>query len=117
MIAYASGYSNISHRLCLFSVNTCPDEQPRHERAKETDDLVHLIVDKVNSTILKNWIDNLTSFQTRHTKSEYIEDVAYWLKNALQSVCNGRVYFHNFTQSDQGKSYSLKNIICDQVQH
>jgi Peptidase family M28 len=114
MIAYASEYSNISHRICLFTVSICLDDQPQQEKSKETDNLVQLILDRVNSTILKNWIDNLTSFQTRHTKSEYIEDVAYWLKNELQSVCNGRVYFHNFTQSDRGKSYSLKNIICDQ---
>jgi Zn-dependent M28 family amino/carboxypeptidase len=114
MIAYASKYSNNSHKLCLFSVNICLDDQSQQEKSKDTNNLVHLILDRVNSTTLKNWIDNLTSFQTRHTKSEYIEDVAYWLKNELQSVCNGRVYFHNFTQSDQGKSYGLKNIICDQ---
>lgn len=114
MIAYASEYSNVSHRICLFTTNICLDDQSQRENSKETDDLVHLILDRVNSTTLKNWINDLTSFQTRHTKSEYIEDVAYWLKNELQSVCNGRVYFHNFTQSDQEKSYSLKNIICDQ---
>jgi Zn-dependent M28 family amino/carboxypeptidase len=114
MIAYATKYSNNSHKLCLFSVNICPDDQAQQEKSKDTNNLVQLILDRVNSTTLKNWIDNLTSFQTRHTKSEYIEDVAYWLKNELQSVCNGRVYFHNFTHSDQGKSYALKNIICDQ---
>lgn len=114
MVAYASEYSNTSNRICLFSVNICLDDQTQQEKSEETDNLVHLTVDKVNSTRLKNWIDNLTSFQTRHTKSEYIEDVAYWLKNELQSVCNGRVYFHNFTQLDEGKSYSLENIICDQ---
>jgi Zn-dependent M28 family amino/carboxypeptidase len=114
IIAYASEYSNISDRICLFSVNICLDDQSQQKNSKETDNLVHLIVDQVNSTRLKNWINNLSSFQTRHTESEYIEDVAYWLKNELQRICNGRVYFHNFTQLDQGKSYSLKNIICDQ---
>jgi hypothetical protein len=83
MIAYASEYSDISNRICLFSVNICLDDQSQQEKSKETDNLVHLIVDQVNSTTLKNWIDNLTSYQTRHTKSEYIEDVAYWLKNEL----------------------------------
>jgi hypothetical protein len=114
MIAYASEYSNMGNRICFFSANICLDDKSQQENSKETDNLVHLIVDQVNSTRLKNWIDKLTSFQTRHTKSEYIEDVAYWLKNELQSVCNGRVYFHNFTQLDQEKSYALKNIICDQ---
>jgi hypothetical protein len=31
-------------------------------------------------------------------------------------VCNGEVYFHNFTQIDHGIKYNLKNIICDQNQ-
>ena len=114
MIAYATGNGNNSHKMCLFSVNMCLNDQSQQEKSKETAGLVHSIVDQVNSTRLKNWIDNLSSFQTRHTKSNYVEDVAYWLRNELQSVCNGRVYFHNFTQPDQGKSYSLKNIICDQ---
>jgi hypothetical protein len=66
-----------------------------------------------NSTKLKDSIDDLSSFNTRHTKSVYIENVTYWLENELQSVCSGSVYLHNFTQIDQGSSYYLKNIICN----
>jgi Zn-dependent M28 family amino/carboxypeptidase len=75
---------------------------------------IYSIIDKANFTKLIYWIDNLSSFHTRHTKSEYIENAAYWLKSELESVCKGIVYFHNFTQTDQGTSYNLKNIICNQ---
>ena len=71
------------------------------------------IIDQVNSTKLKDSIDALSSFNTRHTKSVYIENVSYWLENELQRACSGKVYFHNFTQIDQGSSYDLKNIICN----
>jgi hypothetical protein len=71
------------------------------------------IIKQVNSTKLKDSIDDLSSFNTRHTKSVYIENVTYWLENELQSVCSGSVYLHNFTQIDQGSSYDLKNIICN----
>lgn len=71
------------------------------------------IINQVNSTKLKDSIDALSSFNTRHTKSAYIENVTYWLKNELQSACKGSVDFHNFTQIDQGSSYELKNIICN----
>jgi Peptidase family M28 len=71
-----------------------------------------LILDQVNSTKLKEWIDILSSFHTRNTKSSYIEDVAYWLKNELENLCDGRVFFHNFTQIDQNQTFNLKNIIC-----
>ena len=38
-----------------------------------------------------------TSFHTRHTESEYLDDVAYWLTEKLQSVCSRGVYVQNFT--------------------
>ena len=72
------------------------------------------VKNQVNSTNLNDSINSLSSFHTRHTKSAYIEDVAYWLKNKFENVCNGRVYFNNFTQIDKGSSYNLKNIICIQ---
>ena len=83
------------------------------EESKETGDKRHLAVNLVNSTKLKDWVDDLSSFHTRHTKSEFIESVAYWLKSELQSTCGDGVYFHNYTQIDQETSYNLKNIICN----
>jgi Zn-dependent M28 family amino/carboxypeptidase len=75
-----------------------------------------IILDEINSTKLKEWIDVLSSFHTRHTKSNYIENVAHWLKNELQNSCEGRIYFHNYTQSDQNQTFNLKNIICSSKQ-
>jgi hypothetical protein len=114
MAAHATENSNNGHKLCLFSATICVNAQAQQEESKETADVIYSVLDQVNSTKLKNWIETLSSYQTRHTKSEYIETVAYWLKNELQSICKGRVYFHNFTQIDQGISYNLKNIICNQ---
>ena len=71
------------------------------------------IINQVNSTKLKDSIDALSSFNTRHTKSVYIENVTNWLENELQSACSSNVYFDNFSQIDQGSSYDLKNIICN----
>jgi hypothetical protein len=88
--AHASENSN-NGQLCLFSATICVNAQSQHEESKETADLIYSVLDQVNSTKLKNWIDTLSSYQTRHTKSEYIENVAYWLKNELQSICKGRV--------------------------
>ncbi|CAN5145669.1 hypothetical protein BH18THE2_BH18THE2_41310 [soil metagenome] len=98
----------------FFFATICVNAQSQQEESKETADIIYSVLDQVNSTKLKNWIDTLSSYQSRHTKSEYIENVAYWLKNEFQSICKGKVYFHNFTQIDQGISYNLKNIICNQ---
>src|ERR687896_1117249 len=112
--ANATEITNHDHRVCLFSVVICSNIQVHREESKETGDKRHLAVNLVNSTKLKDWVDDLSSFHTRHTKSDYIESVAYWLKNELLSVCDGKVYFHNFSQIDQGTRYNLRNVICDQ---
>jgi Zn-dependent M28 family amino/carboxypeptidase len=105
------------YTACIFSVIICLNDQlQRLEESEEpaNEGFIHSAINQVNSTKLIDWIDNLSSFHTRHTKSEYIENVAYWLKNELQRICNGKVYFHNFTQIDQEIGYNLKNIICNQ---
>src|ERR671918_2268314 len=111
--ANATEINNHDHRGCLFSVVICPNIQLHQEESKEAGDKIHLAVNQVNSTKLKDWVDNLSSFHTRHTKSAFIESVAYWLKKELQSACGDRVYFHNYTKVDQVTSYNLKNIICN----
>ena len=40
-----------------------------------------MVIEQVNSTKLKEYVDILSSFPTRNTKSIYIEKVAYWLRN------------------------------------
>ena len=111
--ANATEINNHNHRGCLFSVIICPNIQLHREESKEAGDKIHLAVNQVNSTKLKDWVDKLSSFHTRHTKSEFIESVAYWLKKELQSTCGDGVYFHNYTQIDKETSYNLKNIICN----
>ena len=115
--AHTNEDSSYDHTICIFSVIICLNDQSQQLEESEkpaNEEFIHSVINQVNSTKLKNWIDDLSSFHTRHTKSEYIENIAYWLKNELQSVCNGKVYFHNFTRIDQGIGYNLKNIICNQ---
>lgn len=57
---------------------------------------------------LKEWIDTLSSFPTRHSKSYHIENVANWIKSEFENVCKGRVFFHNYTQRDQNQIFNLK---------
>ena len=113
---HAHETSSYSHPICIYSVVICLSDQLQREEVEALDNekFIYSALNQVNSSKLKNWIDDLSSFYTRHTKSEYIESVAYWLKNGLQSVCNGKTYFHNFTQIDQRIRYNLKNIICYQ---
>src|SRR5919107_1378962 len=104
------------YTLCLFNFINCMKDSSmlKIEESEEADGLsLSSVIDQVNYTKLRKWLDVLSSFHTRHTKSGYIEDAAYWLKDELQGICKARVYFHNFTQTDQGTDYHLKNIVCD----
>ena len=114
--AYAKKGSSFDSSRCIFSVVMCLSDQLRQVKTEELLDqkFIYSVLNQVNSTKLENWINDLSSFHTRHTKSDYIESAAYWIKNELQGICNGETYFHNFTQLDQGKRYNLKNIICKQ---
>jgi len=101
--------------LCRNSLISCLDDITYLDKDRKNNTKIQtdLILDQVNSTKLKEWIDTLSSFHTRNTKSNYIENVAYWLKNELQNLCEGgRVYFHNYIQNDQNQTFNLKNIIC-----
>ena len=108
--------ANNNYTLCLFYVINCVKDSSlqKIDGSELADELfISSVIDRVNYTKLGKWVDDLTSFHTRHTKSGYIEDAAYWLKNELQTICEGKVYFHNFSQTDQGIDYHLKNIVCD----
>jgi peptidase M28-like protein len=91
------------------------------------------ILDQVQLDNLKETVYDLSSFYTRHTESEKIDDVASWLTEKLQNICGREVYIHNFTHAPNGEnddddvdsqqnqhqeklpSYHLKNIVCEKL--
>jgi hypothetical protein len=99
--------------VCNISIIACLDNNPTYLQKIEDHNLqIDSILDQVNSTKLKEYVDILSSFPSRNSKSNYIDKVAYWLKDELQNLCQGRVFFHNYTQTDQNQTFNLKNIIC-----
>jgi hypothetical protein len=99
--------------LCKISIKICHNDISFiHQHDINITNQTDLILEQVNSTKLKEWINTLSSFHTRHTKSEHIEDVAYWLKNELETLCESKVFVHNFTQRENMQTFHLKNIIC-----
>jgi len=66
------------------------------------------ILSSVSERNIETWINHITSFHTRHTKSKFIDQIAHWLKNELESFGYKDLYLHNYTED----GYSLKNVIC-----
>ena len=67
---------------------------PKIIAKSDTDDILisDSIVDEVNLDNLKKAVYHLSSFHTRHTESEFLDDAASWLTDKLQSVCDTGVY-------------------------
>ncbi len=57
---------------------------------------------------IRVWINDLSSFHSRHSKSKYINQVAEWIKSILQSFGYTDVYFHHYFE----EGYRLRNVIC-----
>jgi Zn-dependent M28 family amino/carboxypeptidase len=66
------------------------------------------VIGLISEHKIEKWLDEITAFHTRHTKSKSINQVAEWIKSELIILGYEHVYFHNYTE----KGYSLKNVIC-----
>jgi hypothetical protein len=103
---------------------------PKITAKSDADSIItpHRIIDEVIPTNLEKTVRDLSFFHTRHTESEFIDDIAYWLVEKLQNVCSRDVYIHNFTQildeddnintqqqeeEEKMHTYHLKNIVCE----
>ena len=83
-------------------------------RSIEVDKSISSHLDLVSKTNIQNWINRLTSFHNRHSKSEKnINKAAEWIMNELKQFNSNyaehtnSVYYHEYTE-DQ---YQLKNVI------
>lgn len=102
--------------------------------AKSDDSMIfNRLFGEVHLDNLEQTVRDLSSFHTRHTESEFLDDAASWLTEKLQSVCGQEVYVQNFTYTpdktddDNGNgdvnsnnrhrqepfSYELENIVCE----
>ena len=80
--------------LCTISIITCLDnissiQKEDRDIKKQTD----LILEQVNSTKLKEWINILSSFHTRHTKSDQLIMLLIGLKMNLKPYVKIEFFF------------------------
>jgi hypothetical protein len=116
--------SEIVSKISIPDINAKVEDASRISRSE---------LDKVQSYNLEESVRDLSSFHTRHSESESLDDVAYWLAEKLQSNCGTDVYIQNFTYSSDLTTsedddnnftdihrqkpffYNLKNIACDKL--
>ncbi|MGB9169145.1 MAG: M20/M25/M40 family metallo-hydrolase [Nitrososphaeraceae archaeon] len=76
----------------------------------EIDPFIQSQVDKVSRQNIENWIEELSSFHNRHSKSQNIHQVAEWLKTELYNIGYGieNIKFHYYEE----EGFNLENVIC-----
>jgi Zn-dependent M28 family amino/carboxypeptidase len=90
--------------LCQQRVNKLPN--------KILDPQLKLIVNSVSTKNIKSWINDLSSFPTRHSKSKYINHAARYLKREFIRIGYNDVTYHRYSSQIDGNEYNLKNVIC-----
>lgn len=77
----------------------------------ETDPFIQSQLELVSRQNISDWIEHLSSFHNRHSKSSNIYEVGKWLKNELDKLGyteNENIKIHLY----QEEGFNLENVIC-----
>jgi hypothetical protein len=85
-------------------------ERSRKTRSVQVDKFVVSKLQLVNKVQIQNYINLLTSFHNRHTKSSYIHQVAASIKDQLIQFgySDQSIFYHEY----RVQNYDLKNVVC-----
>ncbi len=72
------------------------------------DKFIAALVTRVSQTNLQKWVNDLSAFHTRHTKSAYISQVTTWLINQFRSFGYIDVVRHSYVKA----GFQLDNVVC-----
>lgn len=72
------------------------------------DKLIATLVALVSQNNLQIWVNDLSAFPTRHTKSPNINNVSSWLVDRFKSFGYTDIILHPYTKD----GYQLNNVIC-----
>jgi Zn-dependent M28 family amino/carboxypeptidase len=84
------------------------DEKKSMVAINNSDKIIKEIISSISIANIERWINKITSFHTRHSKSKFIDKVSFWLKTELEKNGQTDVRFHHYTEN----GFNLKNVIC-----
>jgi hypothetical protein len=82
--------------------------EPKKWTGTLPDKFLAALTTRVSQQNLQNWVNDLTAFHTRHTKSVYLSQVVTWLVNQFKNLGYTDVIKHSYTRD----GYQLDNVIC-----
>jgi Zn-dependent M28 family amino/carboxypeptidase len=71
------------------------------------------ILEEVSTENLKQYLNRLSDFHTRHSKSRLLNDAGEWIMNELQSFGYTDTFYHSFKSTIDNEEFELRNIVCE----
>ncbi|TVP41045.1 M28 family metallopeptidase [Candidatus Nitrosocosmicus arcticus] len=73
---------------------------------------IRSILEKVSTGSLKQYLNSLSDFHTRHSKSPLLNDAGNWIMNELRSFGYKDTFYHSFKSTIDNEEFELRNIVC-----
>jgi hypothetical protein len=70
------------------------------------------ILEEVSTEKLKQYLNSLSNFHTRHSKSPLLNDAGDWIMNELRSFGYKDTFYHSFKSTIDNEEFELRNIVC-----
>ncbi len=71
------------------------------------------ILEEVSTENLKQYLNRLSDFHTRHSKSPLLNDAGEWIMNELRSFGYTYTFYHSFKSTIDNEDFELRNIVCE----
>jgi Zn-dependent M28 family amino/carboxypeptidase len=71
------------------------------------------ILEEVSTENLKQYLNRLSDFHTRHSKSPLLNDACEWIMNELRSFGYTDTFYHSFKSTIDNEEFKLRNIVCE----
>lgn len=70
------------------------------------------ILEGVSTEKLKQYLNSLSNFHTRHSKSPLLNDAGDWIMNELRGFGYRDTFYHSFKSTIDNEEFELRNIVC-----
>jgi Zn-dependent M28 family amino/carboxypeptidase len=70
------------------------------------------ILEGVSTEKLKQYLNRLSNFHTRHSKSPLLNDAGDWIMNELRGFGYRDTFYHSFKSTIDNEEFELRNIVC-----
>ena len=70
------------------------------------------ILEGVSTEKLKQYLNSLSNFHTRHSKSPLLNDAGDWIMNELRGFGYRDTFYHSFKSTIDNEELELRNIVC-----